>query len=76
MDGLFLSAEQVAVGIYCIASAVDIALGKQSEYGIHHAVMCLDVLIVGENGLGNKLGNTNFLHMGVVHECFLDIIHV
>ena len=76
MDRLLLAAEQVAVGIDGATGTVDVALYQQSEYRIQHTILSLNLFIGSIDGVGNGLGDAYLIHMGVVDERFLDILHV
>ena len=72
---MFLT-EEIAIRINIISGTVDITLSQQAENSIHHTIVSLDILIIGENGLRHKLCNTDLLHVCVIDKGLLDILHI
>ena len=76
VDGLLVLSEDVAVGIDLGTGTVDVALYEQTQHGVHGSVVGNDVGIVRCDGVGDELGNAHLLHVGVVAESTLDVLHV
>ena len=73
---LLLVGKQVAIGIDEIASAVDVALNQQTQDGVVHAVLSINLLDAGINGSGHKLCHTHLVDMGVLGKGVLDVRHI
>ena len=73
---MFLLIKQISIRINIPACAVDITLYQQTEYGVIHTVVRPDLFDAGINCCSNKLSNTDFINMSVLHESNLNILHV
>ena len=58
------------------SGAIVVALSQQSQHGVHHAILSLDVVVAAVDRHRGEFGDTYFLYVGMVPERLFDILHV